>query len=346
MNVDQSRRDMTWAVKLANQGYRADQIARELSRTPSGKRPAGSTKYQRILETRGPEDATKYAARTAEKAVTFVATNPKIMDRSAAAVRLVEIESAAESLPWLVYCGPQARRALEATLLVAWRVGSLNFGLSLREWAETAGLEFESIRTARDVLVREGWLRRNPNDRSGRTSRFAIATPSHIHSHGRDMNVGLHNDRVWLAHDAFREPALGSDGWAVLRGVSAVPIPRDSVQNKIALDPDELWEHLLKLERAHVLVVGDNSVRRASEDLVPLLDEIARESGTMGDLLRLRQKHIGERSAWHRRGDVNVGAVMPMRGTIPSRAIAPERGPSDAIRTSVLLRNRSAQTAG
>jgi hypothetical protein len=299
---------MTWAVKLANRGHPADQIARELSRTPTPKRPAGSKKYQRILETRGREEATKYAARTAEKAVTFVRDNPKVMDHAAAAVRLIEIESAAESLPWLVYCGPQARRALDAALLVAWRVGSLNFGLALREWAELAGLEFESIRTARNALIREGWLRRNPTDRNGRTSRFTISTPSHIHSHQGDKNVGLHRDREWLAHDAFRETALGSEGWVVLRAVSNVPMQRDLIQTKIALDADELWEHLLRFERAGVLVVGDNSVRRAADDLIPLLDGIARDAGTMGDLLKLRQKHLADRSAWRQRGDVNVGA--------------------------------------
>jgi hypothetical protein len=307
MTVDQSVRDMSWAVSLANRGYKADQIARELSRSPSRKRPANSTKYQRILERRGPDEAAKYAARTAERAVAFVSDNPKVMDRSAAAVRLVEIEGAAESMPWLVYCGPPSRRALEAAFVVAWRVGSLNFGLALREWAEIAGLEFESIRTARDVLVREGWLRRNPDDRNGRTSRFTISTPSHIHSHQRDMNVGLHTDRVWLAHDAFREQALGSIGWAVLRGIPAVPTSRDLIQNKIGLEDDELWEHLLKLERARVLVVGDSSIRRASDDLLPLLDEIAAEAGTMGDLLQLRRKHEAQRSAWRQRGDVNVG---------------------------------------
>src|SRR5438093_503749 len=75
---------MTWAVRLANRDYRADQIARELARTPSGKRPAASKKYQRILETKGPQEATKYAVRTAEKAVLtayFVASCGPLVSR-------------------------------------------------------------------------------------------------------------------------------------------------------------------------------------------------------------------------------------------------------------------------
>jgi uncharacterized membrane protein len=31
------------------------------------------------------------------------------------------------------------------------------------------------------------------------------------------MNVGLGADREWLAHDAFRDEALGDEGWLILR---------------------------------------------------------------------------------------------------------------------------------
>jgi hypothetical protein len=309
MMADQSSRDMSWAVRLANRKFTVDQIAQALAGgSATGKRPAGSMKYQRILVSKGREDAAKYAVRTAERAVAWVRDNPKVTDKGGAAVRLVSIEAAAEALPWLVYCGPEARRALEAALVVAWRVGSLNFGLSLREWAEIAGLDFESIRTARNILVDEGWLRRNPADRNGRTARFTVRTPSHIHSHQGDMNVGLHDDRAWLAHDAFREHALGSVGWAVLRGIPAVPTRRDVFKKRVALDEEEVWPHLLRLERAQLIALGDESIRRVGDDPIPLLDAFALQAGTAGDLTALRSKHAAERKAWRKRGDVNVGA--------------------------------------
>lgn len=305
---DRSSRDMTWAVKLANRRYTAHQIAEALARPPGGKRRhAGSMKYQAILQTRGFNEATKYATRTAGNAVKFVTENPKILDRGAAAVRLVEIEDAVESLPWLVYCGPKARRALDAALVVAWRVGSVKFGLALREWAELSGLDFESIRTARSVLQSEGWLRRDPNDRNGRTARYSLSPPAHIHSHRGGLNVGLHDDRQWLAHDAFREPALGSLGWAVLRAVPPAPTPIAVLEGRLALDHEDLWEQLLQLERAHLILVGDNSVRRAADDLMPLLDAVAVAEGTAGELIAQRARHLQDRAAWHGRGDVNVG---------------------------------------
>jgi hypothetical protein len=300
-------KDMSWAVSLANRGQDAVQIARALSTPGNRKRPAGSVHYQQLVQTRGQEAATRYATRTADKALAFVAENPKITDHAGAVAALVQIEMAAESLSWLVYCGARARRALEAGFVVASRVGRVQFALALREWAEIAGLDFQQIRTARNLLIREGWVRRNPDDRNGRTERLSLSKPPHILS-CHEIGMWGYGDRVWLAHDAFRDGALGSIGWAILRGIPSVPTSRDLVFQKIALDPDELWGHLLAFERAGIVTIGDEKIRRSSDDLVPLLDALAVEHGTAGQLLQMKWHHEGERKAWRQRRDVNVGA--------------------------------------
>ena len=299
--------DMSWALKQANQGRDAKQIARSLSEPPARKRPAGSTQYQRILRARGQDAAVQYATRTAEKAVAFVREHPKITDHAGAAMALVHIEAAADSLPWLPYCGPKARRALEAAFVVASRAGRVRIGLALREWAEIAGLDFDTIVTQRNVLQRAGWLHRDQNDVPGRTSRFTLRKPSHILS---CQEIGMWDtaDRAWLSRDAFREDALGSVGWLILRGVSAVPESRCLLQTKIGLDPDELWRYLLAFEKAGVCTVGDDSIRRTTDDLIPLLDKIAMEYGTAGELVRMQWKHKGDRQAFRRRAELNVGA--------------------------------------
>jgi hypothetical protein len=179
--TDYSRGDMSYACRLRNRGYDVDMIFRALTQKPSGRRDPGSVKYQRILETKGRDSADAYARKTAEKAIKFVADNPKIIDRTDALVRLTEIKALADAMPWGLYAGPGARRTLEGAFAVAEKVGGLLFGLSLREWAETCGQDLRTTRTHRDLLVRLGWLLRNPDDRLGRTARFRLRTPSHIH---------------------------------------------------------------------------------------------------------------------------------------------------------------------
>src|SRR5437879_2741935 len=61
-------------------------------------------------------------------------------------------------------------------------------------------------------------------------------------------------------------------------------------------------------QRAVTITIGDEKIRRATDDLVPLLDALAAEHGTSGQLLQMKWRHESERKTWRRRGDVNVGA--------------------------------------
>ncbi len=98
-------------------------IFRALAAKPAGRRDPGSMKYQRILDMRGRDAADSYAKRTAENAIAFVQANPPIKDRTDAMIRILELEALADSLPWMIYAGPGARRALEGAFTVAERVG-------------------------------------------------------------------------------------------------------------------------------------------------------------------------------------------------------------------------------
>lgn len=302
MNADYSRADMSYAVRLANRSYDADMIFRALAAKPSGRRDPGSLKYQRLLDTKGRDIADSYAKQTADKALAFVASSPRIVDRTDALVRLTEIKALADAMPWGLYAGPGARRALEATFSVAEKIGGLSFGLSLREWSETCGQDLRATRTHRDLLVRLGWLLRNPDDRLGRTARFRLRTPSHIHSHGR-YECADSGGRAWLAHDAFRPEGLGDLGWYVL-SLTESRRPVRELSLRAGVDAAELEDLLGLMTHADLVAVDDGHVVRVA-DPIAYLDAIAMRRGTSGRAEADRALHEREREAFRARG-VNV----------------------------------------
>ncbi|MBA3737493.1 MAG: hypothetical protein H0W97_02900 [Actinobacteria bacterium] len=307
--TDYSRGDMSYAVRLANRGYDVDMIFRALATKPSGRRDPGSLKYQRLMDTKGRDVADAYARQTAEKAIAFIANSPRIIDRTDALVRITEIKALADALPWGLYAGPGARRALEAAFSIAERVGGLAFGLSLREWSETCGQDLRMTRTNRDLLVRLGWLLRNPDDRLGRTARFRLRTPPHIHSHGR-YECASYGAHAWLAHDAFREEGLGNLGWYVLSLTDSRPLALHELSIRSGVDLAEL-EDLIGIMTHADLVVGDDQVG-AVPDLTLALDHFAQGRGTLGRGEADRAQYQRDREAFRARG-VNVRTLQEAR---------------------------------
>jgi hypothetical protein len=308
---DFSRDDMTYACCLANRGYDVKMIFRALAAKPSGKRDPGSLKYQRLLDTKGRDSADRYAQRTAEKAAEFVMRNPAIRDRPSAVVRLLELQTTANALPWAVYGGPGARRALEAAFVVAERVGGPKFGLALREWAELSGQGFEVVRGRGGALGDLGWLKRNPDDRLGRTARYRLRKPPHIHSHQGGVNVGATGTRVWLNHDAFRPGGLGDDGWYLLYVIASQNCATfENLPRATGFDEDTLEDLVGRFSRYELVQANDVSALSCPDDLVPGLDDVAAELGVAGMGEADRKRHRDERDAWDagrvRGQDVNV----------------------------------------
>jgi hypothetical protein len=306
--IDTSRQDMSWACRLANRGYDQTGIRNALAAKPSGRRAPGSIKYQRLLETRGLEAADAYAIRTAANAVSWIAANPAIKDRPAGLVSIIEIESLAGALPWLLYGGAGARHALEGVFVVAERIGSLSFGLALREWSELVGEHERLIRGHRDTLIDLWWLRRNRADRNGRTARFSLRPGRHIHSHGRSECAPA-ADRGWLAHDAFRPEALGDVGWYVL-SVLTQPRTVDDVSVRTGLDVEDVWVLIRRLHVAELVDITDNDVVVRAGNLIPQLNIVADAAGTLGTLAADRERHDQDRVAFRDRRDVNVPEVV------------------------------------
>jgi hypothetical protein len=309
--TDYSRADMEYACRLANRAYDEDMIFRALAKKPSGRRGPGSVKYQRILDEKGRDAADDYARTTARKAIRFVIENPKIGDRADALVRLTELRAIADGLPWCTYGGPGPRRALEATFIIGERVGGIRFGLSLREWAELCGQDMRATRTHRDLLVALGWLDRNADDRLGRTARYRLRTPRHIHSHGRYECAAL-GDPAWLAHDAFRPEGLGDVGWYVLsRAGTQLGVSDLSV--RAGIDPAALEDLLGVMVHAGLIDIdGDCRLHRVTNP-IPALDGVAERRGTIGRLIADREQHRRERDAFHARGvNVRVPQGRPM----------------------------------
>lgn len=115
--TDYSRADMQYAVRLGNRGYDVDMIFRALATKPSGRRDPGSLKYQRLMDTKGRDVADAYARQTAEKAIAFIANNPRIIDRTDALVRITERSRRSPtpcpgaSTPALAHAGHSRRRS-------------------------------------------------------------------------------------------------------------------------------------------------------------------------------------------------------------------------------------------
>lgn len=246
-------------------------------------------------------------------------------------MRILEIEATAEALPWGVYGGPGARRALEACFAVAGRTGGVAFGLALREWALLAGQGLRSIQHQRDRLKRLGWVRQNPRDRLGRTSRFRLLVPGDIQSvqpgdiphtigglnvpapetgTSRDANAsgsvrvcepgaGCECPRGLLNHDAFRAEALGDVGWVVLAQLRT-PMTVGELVVRTGVDEETLGQVLGSLDGA---VTDDDGVLHLAAHPLAALDEIATARGTAGALRADRERFEAEREAFRERGE-------------------------------------------
>jgi hypothetical protein len=265
-------------------------------------------KYARLLDTRGQDAADRYVRETARKAITFVEDNPPITRRADAVAKILQVEAAAASLPWAVYGGSGARRALEAAFVVADRVGGPSFGLAIREHALLAGQDFEVVRRNRTALADLGWLVRNPTDRLGRTSRFRLRIPPHIHSHQGGGNVGRSQDRGWLHHDAFRPDALGDAAWYVLVSIDA-RTDLEVLARRTGLEPETANEVVNRLAAFGVLKTDAGSVCRAAATIQAALDRVAASFGTDGRQGEDAERFEAKRKEWHDRPrrDVNVG---------------------------------------
>lgn len=297
---------MSWAVSLANRRYSVEQIHRALAAKPSGRRDPGSIKYQRLLDTKGLDAAEAYAWRTARKALDFVRVNPKILDPAEGTLAVLAIGSLAGALPWGLYGGSGPRRALEAAFVIGERVGSVCFGLALRQWAEISGQTLESVRKNRDVLLSLGWLSKLASDTRHATDRFRLRRPSHIRSRGR-FECGNPADRGWLAHDAFRPGALGDDGWYVMTLLATAASARE-LTIASGMDPDDLEALLAKLERLDLIDTDEGGILRRADDLPQRLDLAAATLGSAGSADRDRERHAAERAAYRSRLGA-VGAV-------------------------------------
>jgi hypothetical protein len=307
--TDYSSQDMSFAVRLANQGRGVAQIERALSKIPKSGRPPISVKYVRLVNEKGLDTANAYARLTAEKAVTWVKENPRVSDRASGLVRLGELQALADGLPWALYGGVRARRLLEGAYVTAERLDSLRFGLALRQWSEQTGVEFDAVRKGRKMLTDLGWLQRNPRDRNGRTSRFLLSRPRHIQplpatftSHGMRCECGDSGDaKCWLPHDAFRPRALSDAGWYALASMSVEGVTLRELELQTGIVGDELVGLVVSMDRFGV-VEFDGSVVRRGPDLVAGLDAIAAHHGTEGMLAAERAQYDEERQAFRARG--------------------------------------------
>lgn len=289
---------MSYAVRLANRDYERHQIVEALM---------SDEEVLRLQQSAGAAKARRFAETTAEKALAFVRTNPAIRDRQAALIRILELEAFADALPWGLYGGPGPRRALEAMFVVAENLGGVEFGLALRQHAEIAGQSFERIRTHRASLDSLGWIRRNPRDRPGKTSRFALRRPSHIQPlPPRGLNVGHREDRAWMPHDAFREDALGDEGWYVLSLIFA-PTSLRELASRSGFDEDALEAIVGPLVRGGVVDLDDAGRCFRVEAVLPRLDDLADRCGTAGQAKADRARHRRDREEFRGRQDLNVG---------------------------------------
>jgi hypothetical protein len=304
--VDYSSFDWKWAVRLANRGYNAKQIADLLRRKPRGNRDPYSLKYMRILEHRGLARAEAYAMRTAARAAAWVKVNPPIRDPSAGRAALAEIRDVADSLDWLVYGGPGPRRVLEGLFVVGDRLGSVSFRLANRAWAELVGMTVTALLRRRASLLNLGWVVRNPRDRQGRTARYVLRIPDKIEWYASAESAA----RGGLEEEVPGRPEAlvnSSGGGSAFEDLSSGGL-RTTVPFNLTTPCEVNGTALLGHDAFRSNALGDlgwYAVTRQlrGSDLDGLLDRLAVEYGTAGALDRDIGRHRRDREEFRRDHD-------------------------------------------
>ncbi len=203
--------DLTWALRLVCLGNDEQTIVRTLSKRHA-KHGYHSLQYERILVERGSQAAHHYAERTARKAAAIAKDEPRVWTPYEATERLAAIYAQVDREPWPLELA-SARRALEAAFSIAFERGRVaNMKLDLRTHAMRAGHSLCAVRLSRIKLDELGWLKRNPHDKG--TSNIAVfVPPPQANIEETFLRASYVQERVLLAHDAFRCAALGDRGW-------------------------------------------------------------------------------------------------------------------------------------
>jgi predicted transcriptional regulator len=258
------------------------------------------------LHAKRPSAAIGYLRRTWENAQTWTAAHAS--EGRKLAFQAVQW---AQARPWPGRTGRTDHLCYLAHALTAYEVGKLEYHLSERELAETAGLGRDTAHKANGRLRAIELVARVKQTNGAKYAALwrlqsdKILPYPHIPDCEGMVGFCHFGDSIpRAAHDAFRHRGLGKSAaelWALLR---AAPMTAAELAERSGRNVRTVYRNLAKLARIvdaatgevfRLVEPGDGDTWRALE---ADLDGIARAIGTAGAGERQKQKHERERAGW------------------------------------------------
>ena len=287
---------LSYALRLANRGYSADQIRRAL---------LDHHVVRHLQERAGFERVDAFARQTAERAVDQVRKVPSVDWPAQVVVRVAERRLAADSVPWPGRTGPTDRRVLEGAFLTASICKSVTFNMAVRTWGMRVGLPWSIVATSVKRLRHDrSALELVSRGGSARTSKYRIR--SMVGTRTGSSLTQLFGDLPplsewgWLAHDAFRSAALGDPGWMVTRWLrDDDPRKASDLAAATGIERHRAYAVLGRLQHHEIATkAADGWVRIPDSELVAALDLVAVMAGTAGSLEADRRRYEQQRQGF------------------------------------------------
>lgn len=308
----------SWALRLANRGWDAEQIARDIWRGPA---------VAAYVERFGKHKAEELTRDIGAWAVETVRLHPVDAWRAEVPARIAAIRDRINAAPiFNARTAPTDYRATEVLYLTAVSAGSTAFRLSMRTGGVRGGMAETTFCSAVKRLRERGVVHRLAGSWPvGRVpARYRIGSPVSRtgRTGGKDPSVRLLEfpsppiarllDPQWrlaLQHDAFRPAALGDLGWLIVHRMNAVePLDVADLSQLTGVGLARLRRVARQLSTAGILVPGPDgwTAPLDVDPLLTVLERIARESGTSGALEADRTRHAADRAEFDNRSSLSV----------------------------------------
>ena len=237
-----------------------------------------------------PRRAEQYVARSHSKALSF---EPR---RTTPAQVLREIEAfrrAIDPSDWSGMAGATDRTVVGVLLKTADRLGTMAFGMSLRELAERAAINKNTSGISLHRLVKGGFIRQVAPavGRDAAIWQLQLAD-TQIRNEGRGRVLSGDNLQDDLP-EAFRwRTGLGHNAYRIWMATTELH-SRKEIADRLGLDPTTVSRNLRKLEKEG-MVTHDQKTQQFSHVACDL-DAVAKDLGVKGSRDRQRESHKSER---------------------------------------------------
>lgn len=270
----------------------------------------GGAKVQEM----NPRKARKYVQRSYEKAVRYAKAKPPIESASAARAEIQAIRTDASEARWPGTAGATDRVVLDALLVIALEAGTIKPTASVRQLAERAGVDKDTVSRSLRRLVDAGYITRLKKGQGTRASQWHIkGRPPHGTGTLETTPRGRENNNVPIVsadHDAFRRGALGKISWAILSQTDRLSgLTVGDIAEAFGHHPATIRRNLKRLAE-HGLASGCEDGRCSMHSTAEGLHEAAQTAGTAGRGDLQKARHMCERRAYQEYLDRRARSIV------------------------------------